>query len=358
MSPISFLSRLALVLLWLVPAGVAPAGDRERTADLAARVAAEVARADSLAARGEDAALAATTGRWLESAGDAPELVWPLLQRRGLALLRLGRHEEAVEALERVALWAPEVPANHRNLALALMALGRRGRAFGEYREALDLDPADDAIRAEYAHVLLDFGQTGQALAVLRAERGRDGRSPALDRAEARAHLAAGDPAAALPALERLHAAAPDDAQLREQLALARLRTERPAEARSLLLTDWPQGLGPTGRRLVLEADRLLGDGGRALALAAAVTPAQVAADPDLLALAALICYDLGEDEAGLELVDRVIAVVPDRAAYRNNRVAFLLRLGRREEADAEWARVLELDPSLADNRTETPAPR
>jgi len=349
---------MALLLVTLLAPPVARSGDREATAALAAAAARQTARADSLAAVGRDAELVTTVAEWLAANRDAHELTWPLRQRLGLALLRLGRHDEAVAELERTVVWAPGVAANHRNLARALLAAGKRGRAFGEYREALDLAPDDADVRAEFIHVLVDFGQTGRAAAVLRRGRDEGQASPALDRAEARLHLERGDPAAALPALERLHAADPDDEALREHLALARLRAGEPAAARLLLLDAWPDGLTPEGRRLVLEADRLLGDGARARGLAVELDASLAVSDPDLLALASLICYDLGEDRIGLDLIDRVIALAPERAAYRNNRVAFLLRLGRRDEADREWARVLELDPSLAGNRTERPVER
>lgn len=352
-------ARLTVLLILALLASLpARSADREATAALAAAAARQTARADSLAAAGRDAELAASVADWLAANREAHELTWPLRQRLGLALLRLGRHDEAVAELERTVLWAPGVAANHRNLARALLAAGKRGRAFGEYREALDLAPDDADVRAEYAHVLIDFGQAGRAAAVLGQGRDAGQASPALDRAEARLHLERGDPAAALPALERLHAADPADGAMREQLALARLRAGEPESARLLLLDAWPEDLSPMGRRLVLEADRLLGDGVRARGLADGLDDSLAVSDPDLLALASLICYDLGEDRIGLDLIDRVIALMPGQAAYRNNRVAFLLRLGRREEADREWARVLELDPSLAGNRTEEPADR
>jgi len=346
-----FLLGWSLGLLLL--AGAASAGDRERTAALAAEAAREVAVADSLATVGQDARLIARAQGWLDAHPDAPDLTWPLRQRLGLALHRSGRNEDAIMELERTVLWAPGRPENHRNLALALLAAGKRGRAFGEYREAMDLAPGDDEIRAEYAHVLLDFGQTDQAAAVLAGRRGGADPSPALDRAEARLHLQRNAPAAARAALERLHAADPEDSAVAEQLALARLRDEDPEGARLLLVARWPGNLGETGRRVVLEADRRLGDAVRARGIALALGDDAAPGDPDLLALASLICYEQGEAGAGLALIDRAILLRPDSAAYRNNRVALLLKLDRREEADAEWVRVLELDPTLADNRRE-----
>jgi len=348
-------------ILWLglllgFASSVAMAQTIDSIMDLNQRTRQRLVEADSLAAIGDDEQILIIIPTWLEQDDHVPEVTWPLLQRLGLAEYRLGHLEQAVESLERTALWAPLEPDNHRNLALALMASGHRGRAFAEYREALELAPADWRLQVEFAHVLLDYRQNAQAREVVASAQNTCPLCPDVDRVVARYHLAVDQPDGALAPLERLIVSHPDDDHLRDQLALVLLRTGYPDRARLLLLPDWPQGLSGQGRRIVLEADRALGSPERALELVIqGLDSPDLEPDADFWALAAMICHDAEEDESGLMLMDRAILLRPDDAAYRNNRVAFLFRLGRISEAEAEWSVVLQLDPTLSRNRTDTP---
>ena len=309
-----------------------------------------IATADSLLANGRADLVADMLPPLLDDDGLGAEVLWPLEQRLGLALQAIGRLAEALPHLERAVLWAQGDPVNHRNLAHLLLDLGKRGRAFSEYRDACSLAPDDWAVRVEFCHVLMDYGQEDRVESLLNEADTLCPECPDVNRARVRFHLLKGQYDKALPAITALHEAAPSP-ETREQFALILLRTGQPDRARSLLVADWPTGLSGIERRVLLEADQRLGDDLRATSMVEQ-TGGEFA-DADLWGLAALICYETGRDDCALTLVDRAIALSPRNAALRNNRVAVLLRLGRQNEADAEWAVVLDLDPSLADNRTE-----
>jgi len=81
----------------------------------------------------------------------------------------------------------------------------------------------------------------------------------------------------------------------------------------------------------------------------------QTSYDPLLWAQAALVCIDTGRDIEGLILVDRALALDPANTSYLNNRVLLLRRLGRDDEADRDWTRLIALDPSREQASSETP---
>ncbi len=307
-----------------------------------------LATVDSLASTGDWEAVALRAEAELADDGLDEDLRWRLHQRAGLALQRLGRRDAALPHLEQAVLWGPTEVANHRNLATLLVGLDRRGRALAEYGLACDLDPTDGAVRIEHAHVLIDYGLLHEAAAKLAtATEICDPDDPRLLRARARCRMAAGDPVAALPDLERLHALAPTP-QSGQQLALARLRAGQPEAARLLLAPRWHGDLDDQGLRILLEADAALGDPERAVSLALSLGDggARLPQDAQVWSQAALVCIVANRDREGLILIDRAIALSPADPALRHNRVLLLRRLGRTDEAEQEWARVLALDSS------------
>ncbi len=277
---------------------------------------------------------------------------WRLHQRAGLALQALGRYREALDHLEKAVLWAQTEAVNHRNLATLMIDMDRPGRAMSEYREACELDPGNQAYLVEYAHVLMVYGQHELARRALEDASALCEDCPEVRHAWSRLALDLQDHAAARPHLERLLVLRPDDAEVRSLLALVRLRTDDADGALGLLAGEWEGGLSDRDMRIVLEADRVLGQTGRAVALA--LSPGETALgtrEPAIWAQAALICIDADRDAEALVLVDRALALAPDDVSALNNRVLLLRRLGRDAEADRAWERLLELDPS----REETP---
>ena len=277
---------------------------------------------------------------------------WQAEQRLGLALHRQGRLDEALDHMEKAALWAPMVSVNHQNLAALLIDMGRTGRALGEWREAVELDPQNWRLNLDYAQVLVDFGQYDRAERYLEAAE-----MIAPDRIEvvrgwARLHLERGEPAAALPYLETLYAEEPD-IETRRLLAEARLAAGRSGDVRDLLAPHW-ESLDGTEMALVLRADHQQGDATRAASLVMGLKDGRPAPLPaDIWALASALCADAAHKEDGLLLIRQAVLLDPDNALYRNNMVSLLYALGRDEEAEREWRIVIRLDPSLAGNRTE-----
>lgn len=348
----SHLALVAALILVTIVSLFSAVYSRAATPHEADLFAAGLAEVDSLLAGG-DAAQAARTGGDLVTRWEAsPHLVWQARERLAIALLRMNRPGEAVLQLEEAIRGAPLRAASlHLNLAAALMALEQRGRAFAEFQEAVALDPENWRARVDYGQALLMYRQWEASRRQLDEALRLCGDCAEAQRALARLLIEQGDHAAARPLLEHVHARRPD-LEVRRSLALARLRAADAEGARALLLPDWPDRLTDAEARIVLEADRLLGEPGRAQALAMPLASAPPGrADPDLWALVSLVCLEAGLDAPALAAIEAAIALDPQNAAYRNNRVVLLTRAGRQTEADAEWAEVIRLDPTYRDKR-------
>ena len=281
---------------------------------------------------------------------------WRLHQRAGLALQKQGLFEDALSHLEKAVIWAQAEAVNHRNLATLMIDMDRSGRAMSEYREACNLDPGNWHYLLEYAHVLIDFRQLDLADRAIEDAAALCPDCPEVHHAGGRLALELKDFGGALPHLEILYASRPDDEEVRSLLALARLRNDQADGAIALLALAWDGGLSDRDMRILLEADRYIGDPARAVQLALSLGDGlHASGDPLLWAQAALVCIDTARDAEGLILVDRALALDPTNAGYLNNRVLLLRRLGRDAEADRDWARLIAQDPSREQDASEAP---
>ena len=310
-----------------------------------------LAAVDSLVRAG-DAAEAQRRVQALDAEwGQDPLYGWQIADRQGLVLLALGRPAEALPLLEQTVGRRPFDAGAHRNLALALAQLGRRGRALSEYTQAVELDPANGVHRLEHAQFLAEFGQWAAAAAEFRAAGERCGGCPAAERGLGAALLQLGRPDEAIAPLSRAQAADPDS--LGRRLLVAALHGAARDSALLAMLTAEDRGSWDRRDHLALvEAEGRLGtDPVQSLAYAGALSagapPTAVAEDALFWGRISLNLLKAGQWEAGLAAADRAVALEPDSAVYRNNRVVLLLRLGRDEEAAREWDNVLRLDPSL-----------
>lgn len=112
-----------------------------------------------IALRKVEAAVAAGAGEAelhrLEVASFANPLNELLLAARGALLLRLGRHDEAVDVLEAATALAPESAAAASALAMALIRSNRIPLAIPALERALELSPDDVNLRNNHAAALV-----------------------------------------------------------------------------------------------------------------------------------------------------------------------------------------------------------
>jgi len=130
------------------------------------------------------------------------------------------------------------------------------------------------------------------------------------------------DPEQLVAELETSHHAQ-KTALSRRNLAWVYLRTGRARDARNLLLSEGSKELAAEDLRLVLEADRQLGQDARARRMVA-----DLATDPDpvpdarVWAIVAAICLDHGWNDLAREALDLAIALDPGNMALLGQRAA------------------------------------
>lgn len=346
MRGIVFLLFLSLFAAAFAAAAYADRRQEERQAAQEA-----VSEADRLLNGGDIERAAVRIGELLASHENDPVYGWQLTERYGVALLRAGRTAEALPVCESVVRRNPESAAGHRNLAAVLMQLGRRGRALSEYDQAVQLAPRDSALRFEYGQVLLGFRNYAAAGAQLEAARSLCGDCPELRPALAHLYVETGRYEQAIPLQAALYAENPDRDNRRNLV-----RSLQHAGRDSQLVALWSpipgDELPADEARMLVEAEGRLGGFVHSLRYARSMAAAK--SEPDSLPRDAafwgaisLNLLDTGHLVEGLRAADRAVMLAPGDAVYRNNRVVLLTRLGRQEEAEREWKKVLELDPTL-----------
>jgi Flp pilus assembly protein TadD len=237
---------------------------------------------------------------------------------RALALAALDRRGEALDALAQARLVWGDAAAFAVEEAAVQLALGEAAQAARAYAALLERPDADPRLRLNLAAALLQAGRAGDALAALRElERQGAQDAPTLS-SLADLYLRCGEPAAALPHLERL-LAWDDRHDLRSRYAVVLLELERHAPAAESL------------RKLV------------------ALQPADADARANLGL--ALLGLDRG-DEALVELRE-ALRLAPQHWQALHGLGLALLRRGELDEALAalEQARSLKPDePDLVSN--------
>jgi tetratricopeptide (TPR) repeat protein len=149
----------------------------------------------------------------------------------GVLLLAQGAANQAVNHFQVAVNLNPGNADAHYNLGNAYYSLGQREAAAKAYQRALDLDPNQLDVRAAEAGILLNEG---------RLEEAREAWEEVL--VEEPGHLLAQkglgviavmeeDPSLALPYLEAVRTADPEDVTTRLYLGLALVALDRPAEA-------------------------------------------------------------------------------------------------------------------------------
>ncbi len=270
----------------------------------------------------------------------------------GIAEINLGRADAGRAALDRAVLLDPGLMAAWFNRGLLSLQEGRCADALADLRGASGLAPRHRRVVRMLAEAEAGCGAaaSGEGAAGDEAARtvelapdelvmlfsiGHEPDDPGLGifpfNPEA---LVEQVPPEMLPGLRADYDREPRPG-LRLLLARSYLAAGRAEETAGLLAPLWPADLTPRERRLLLEADRALGDPARALGIVAGLaglaegaTPAAadaggaavadpVASDPDLLLMAALVCLDHGRRPEGRRAVEAALALAPDRQELR-----------------------------------------
>ncbi len=265
----------------------------------------------------------------------------------GRALGGLGDGEAAAEAFANATRIAPSDATGWINLGTALRLLGRSAEALGCLRRAQSLGSAAPELHDALNGVLLDLGETVQALAGARQLVAR--RPDFGPGHETLAHLLwehgcdedpAADPFAAFRTAAR---AQPDHRELQLRFIRMLLSARRPAEAWA-----WLEGLGPTARAdpgfawLAADALDMLGRMDEASAIYARLSPVLGGSMPSFLNAYARHAFrrglfDLARDCAGRAL--RIDAL--DQEAWSHLGTAWRLLGDEREHWLFDYERLV-----------------
>lgn len=243
----------------------------------------------------------------------------------GRLALAYERHDWAQQAFTWASQRRPEDYRWHYLLARSALGLGEVEPALTGLRETLRLQPGYLPARLVLAERLLErnaLDEAGQAL----GEPAPD-ESPAVLGLRGRLALAAGDHGRAADLLERALRREPEASRLRYPLGLALRGLGREEEARGQMAQR-----GQVAPRLedpLMAAVERLADGAQSLRARAATVAAS------------------GDFAGAIRLYDESLAAEEDLLTRLNLAIA-LARSGADARAEAEYLRVLEVDPGLA----------
>lgn len=269
------------------------------------------------------------------------------LQLLGVLLHQQGSSEAGRSYLERAVAVAPEHPAARNNLGGVLRALGHREAAETHYAAACKLAPDDIGALMNHGLVLFESERFDAAERTYRTALARE-----PGRTEAKRKLAQialrlgrhGEAEAVCLDLLRLN---PDNAEDLANLATAIHYQGRQEEARPLF--EKALALSDEGSELRHNLTTFLHPRERTLEMRAAFRDA-LAKNPGMWLSEITIAVNLierGEEQAGRELIEDVLAVHGERAGVWSDIGALLLSAGRVEEAKPYFYKAIKLDPTF-----------
>ncbi len=267
--------------------------------------------------------------------------------RLGLAALRSGNVQAAVDALQRSTQGQPWQPAAWLNLGAALRSAGRAEEALRCYDRALALAPALPEAHNNRANALVDLARFEEALASCDRALGLRPAYPDALNNRAIALCRLKRPREALASLDRALELQPQFAAVYANRAAALIDCDRPEEA-----------LADSERALRIDERQVDARNNRGLALQRLGRHAEALGSLDQLlrlhpgyAEAHLnrgnVLRELGRHEEALVSIDRALQLKPDLVGTLNDRARLLADLGRHEEAAAGFARVVEQAPDF-----------
>jgi protein O-GlcNAc transferase len=249
--------------------------------------------------------------RWLTAAIAVKPASAMVYSNLAVALLALGRTEEALDCCNTATALQPDFPQALANQGRALAALGRHAEALASYDRAIAGAPAFYDAHAGRTRVLL-----------------------ALERFSA-----------ALASSDRALQLAPASAEAWCNRGSALLKLKRPEE--SLAAFDQALALAPDLPEALNNRGTALRDLGR---LQEAIDSYELAlrlrADfAEAFCNLANIAIDTARPEDAIRLCDRALQIKPDMPEALNSRGTALRVLKRHEEATRTYERLLELSP-------------
>ncbi len=231
---------------------------------------------------------------------------------QGLTAYYQGKYSEAVVSLSVALRLDPSDQTALTARAASYHQLGRWDRALADYRAFNAASPDSPFGAYGEMRALVRLNRNDEARAILTNRLTRDPTDSAGLEVLVQIEKAAGKPEAALPALDRALAAAPDASGL----------------------------LSTRGQVRALTGDA---DGARS------DFAAMRAADPNDPNIRNNVCWAqaLAAFDLELALADCDLALSAGEAAYIDSRAMVLLQLGRYDEAKAEYERALSITPDL-----------
>jgi protein O-GlcNAc transferase len=267
--------------------------------------------------------------------------------RLGLAALRSGNLQAAVDALQHAVEGQPSQPAAWLNLGAALRSAGRPAEALRCYDRALALAPALPEAHNNRANALVDLARFEEALASCDRALGLRPAYPDALNNRAIVLCRLKRPQEALASLDRALALQPQSASAYANRAAALIDCDRPEEAladseRALRL-DERQVDARNNRGLALQRLGRFAEALDSLDQALRLGPGYAEAHVNR----GNVLRELGRPEEGLASIDRGLQLQPDLLGGVNDRARLLADLGRHEEAASGFTRVVERAPDF-----------
>lgn len=308
---------------------------------------------------------------------------------KGRILLELGRMEGAVESLERALAIDPSFVDAHYYLGITKERSSKYEEALERYQAAASLDPSDPQYPLAAAEMLIELGRLDKAEELMTKSRNAFEHNAGVRQTLGHIAMLRDNPERAATLFEEARLLAPDDLSLLEDLAIAQMEADRPAEAEYNLgkllenkkFSDRVDLKHLRARCLVqldrpLEARELLmeitSDGEGASHLQAWIdlgnvalllkdhTRVRIAAGriraiapqrPEGYMLAAMWRRREGELDKALEVVEKAVARADGRAAPSLLQGLILREMGRPEQAEDSFIAALQAEPG--DKRAE-----
>lgn len=269
----------------------------------------------------------------------------PVYNNRGNTLLNLGLVEEAIKDFNRAIALAPGYAAAYNNRASAMLKLGRGADAVQDFTQAVRLMPQSSASLTGRGQAYLHEGRPYSAMREFSRAITADGRSAAAYRARAHAEMQVGQYEEAIEDLSRAIAFEPDNAELHIERGFAYRLADNAASA----LRDFSRALeidpsnprAMAGRGLALTKLATFEEAEAELARALEIDPRSAEA----FAYRAWLYKQTGQPELGLREVEKALQIDVTNADVHWAKGEVDQALGHTDVAIASLRKALSINP-------------